>query len=118
PETGLDCVGLVAACLREIGREPFAPSGYGLRNRTIDRWISCARRSGLAEVADAPLPGDIALVSPAVAQHHLIIIDHDWRAIHAHAGLRRVVSEPLGHAFLSIIHWRLLPRKEAGLWRH
>lgn len=116
PATGLDCVGLVAECLSAIGREPLVPTGYGLRNRTIEQWLTCATRSGLGEVSGDFRPGDIALVSPGAGQHHLIVIGPGGHAVHAHAGLRRVVSQPFSRDFRRIIHWRLLPRKEKGRW--
>ncbi|QIQ85241.1 hypothetical protein [Erythrobacter sp.] len=111
PATGLDCVGLVAACLSATGREPLVPDGYALRNHSIERWIHCAKRSGLEPVSTSPEPGDIVMTSPAASQHHLMVVEHGRRAIHAHAGLRRVVSEPLPDRFDPIIQWRLSPRK-------
>lgn len=111
PATGLDCVGLVAFCLSAAGREPLVPAGYALRNHSIERWIACAEQSGLERVSASPEPGDIVLISPAASQHHLMVIEPGRRAIHAHAGLRRVVSEPLSNRLEPIIHWRLSPRK-------
>jgi cell wall-associated NlpC family hydrolase len=113
PATGLDCIGLVAACLAAIGREPAPPSGYRLRNRRIEPWLSCAQHSGFEIVSIPPLPGDIALVSPAAGQHHLVVIENARAMIHAHAGLRRVVREPISGGFTPIIHWRLGPRQGA-----
>jgi len=113
PETGLDCVGLVAACLTRIGRVPLTPSGYRLRNRTIEKWLDCAERSGLERVPGPLLPADIVLVSPAAGQHHLLIIEHAGRVIHAHAGLGRVVSQPIDDHLRKIMQWRLASRKEA-----
>lgn len=111
PATGLDCVGLVAVCLAAAGREPLAPVGYALRNHSIERWIACAERSGLERLSGSPAPGDIVMVSPAASQHHLMIIEHGRRVIHAHAVLRRVVSQPIPDCLEPIIHWRPSPRK-------
>ena len=46
-ETGLDCVGLVIACLGEIGVRTEGPAGYSLRNLNVERWLGFARRAGL-----------------------------------------------------------------------
>ncbi|KPP94115.1 hypothetical protein [Erythrobacter sp. HL-111] len=113
PATGLDCIGLVAACLAAIGREHFAPVGYGLRNRSIDGLLDCAVRSGFVPVSGPLRPGDIALVGPAPGQHHLLVIEQPRAVIHAHAGLRRVVREPVAGELDRIMHWRLGPREGA-----
>jgi hypothetical protein len=113
PLTGLDCVGLVAACLTRIGREPLIPSGYRLRNSSLGKWLECAEGSGLGRVHGCRFPGDVILVSPAAGQHHLLIQECADRAIHAHAGLRKVVSQPIDDHLDIIMQWRLVPRKEA-----
>ncbi|MBE5073812.1 peptidoglycan endopeptidase [Erythrobacteraceae bacterium E2-1 Yellow Sea] len=93
-ETGLDCVGLVAASLELIGRKPVMPIGYGLRNSEIDRFLNSASGSGLLPIERTPQAGDLLLVLPGPGQHHLLIAENANSFIHAHAGLRRVVRMP------------------------
>ena len=107
PAVGLDCVGLVVECLRTIGRKPSAPSGYRLRNSCIDHWLEEAKRSSLYEVAGAICPGDILLCATGPAQHHLMIATHNAWVVHAHAGLRRVVLQPLAREMHLLRQWRL-----------
>ena len=113
PSYGLDCIGLVAASLEAIGRKPAVPQGYRLRNTSINRWLYDAKKSGFIETSGTIRAGDILLVRPGPAQHHLIIAVSGTEAIHAHAGLRRVVSSPLANELLIAKHWRLIvPNKE------
>ncbi|MEM7688582.1 MAG: hypothetical protein AAF291_06145 [Pseudomonadota bacterium] len=107
PVLGMDCVGLLVASLRAIGARAVDPVGYALRNRKIDRWLECADQSGLMRVS-APLElGDVMLVSPGPLQHHILIADTSETAIHAHAGLRRVVRQPLATDERIQARWRL-----------
>ncbi|MCB5425234.1 C40 family peptidase [Altererythrobacter sp. CC-YST694] len=113
PATGLDCVGLVHAALAAIGREAPAPCDYGLRNRDISRPLGFLSKAGLAQTSAPPLPGDVLLVEPGPLQHHLLILGEDGAVIHAHAGLRRVVSTPWPStepAPWPVLHrWRMIP---------
>ena len=93
PARGLDCLGLVLAALEAIGRPARAPTDYRLRRLEIERFLTAAAAAGLAETARAPEPGDILLLRPGPAQHHLLIAAPDG-LIHAHAGLGRVVLTP------------------------
>jgi cell wall-associated NlpC family hydrolase len=109
PASGLDCIGLVAASLAAMGRTPMPPQGYSLRNLSIQRWLGHAMRSGL-EPADGPVQrGDVLLVQPSAVQHHLLIASDPAHVVHAHAGLRRVVRQPLAHCAIISAHWRLAP---------
>ncbi|MEM8724612.1 MAG: NlpC/P60 family protein [Pseudomonadota bacterium] len=110
PLTGLDCVGLVAASLEAIGIQPSAPRGYHMRNASIEQWLDCARRSGLEPSDDQSRIGDIVLVAPGPGQSHLLIVDSPKSVIHAHAGLRRVVCQPLDHSLKPNSSWRVMPR--------
>lgn len=103
--SGLDCVGLVSAALTMIGREPLSLGGYSLRNSSIDHWMADAARSGLVRITGQVQLGDVLLISPSPLQHHLMIAGGASRVIHAHAGLRRVVREPLP-AIAAAAHWR------------
>ncbi|BDI59641.1 NlpC/P60 family protein [Qipengyuania nanhaisediminis] len=105
--SGLDCVGLVEASLRAIGRTPVPPRGYQLRNRDCVRWFGCARQSGFVHASGEWRAGDLLVFSPSPAQLHLAIAEQSDTIIHAHAGLKRVVREPAGRAMALMSHWRL-----------
>lgn len=107
PATGLDCVGLVHAAIAAVGGHPVAPSGYGLRNLTIDRWLPFAPQSGLLPTGGEIRSGDVLLVGIGFAQHHLVIAADAERVVHAHAGLRRVVCQPRDPAWQVCAAWRL-----------
>ena len=106
PSTGLDCVGVVAVALSDGKRPIVAPTGYALRNRSIADRLDCAARAGLIDVDGSVAPGDILLVRPGPGQHHLLVAAADNRFIHAHAGLRRVVSLPGPLPWPAPRHWR------------
>ena len=88
PQSGLDCVGLIAFAYDRAD----VPTGYSLRGGTPEGWAAlldgfAARRAGAAEA------GDILLLHAGPAQFHLGL----WSGtslIHADAGLRRVVELP------------------------
>ena len=108
PATGLDCVGLITVSLQAIGERPECPKGYRLRNSSIDAWLTAASRSGLTSVKSPISAGDILLVRPGPQQHHLLIAESQSSAIHAHAGLGRVVREPLDQNPSLEEIWRLI----------
>ena len=105
PASGLDCIGLLVVSLQAIGAPVDPPVGYAIRNRAIDRWLEHAARSGLIEAAGAIRPGDVLLTRPGPAQHHIMIAEHAGAAIHAHAGLRRVVRQRLSPSMELAAHW-------------
>lgn len=112
PATGLDCIGLVHASLAAIGHRPVAPHGYGLRNIQIDQWLDCAGGSGL-EPASGPIrPDEVLLVALGYGQHHLMITSARDIIVHAHAGLRRVVAQPLRSDIQVSARWRIGATKE------
>ena len=92
---GLDCVGLVAAALARSGRSVSVPAGYGLRNADIADFLPFATLAGLKPCDSDPIRGDVLLLRPGPAQHHLAIATAPDMIVHAHAGLRRIVSQPL-----------------------
>ena len=112
PATGLDCVGVVSAALAMIGVRAIVPSGYGLRNSEVQHWLPLAQRAGLVAVSGPVRPGDILLIALDYAQHHLAVAAGTQRVIHAHAGLRRVVLQPLDPAWQVCAIWRLAPPSE------
>jgi cell wall-associated NlpC family hydrolase len=107
PRRGLDCVGLVAASLAEIGRPAFAPVGYRLRQVAIERFLGAAARSGLVGTAGPAEPGDVLLLRLGPVQHHLVIAATAGGFVHAHAGLGRIVLTPPPLEWLAEHHWRL-----------
>jgi cell wall-associated NlpC family hydrolase len=107
PERGLDCVGLVLAALEAAGRPARVPP-YRLRMREIGGLVAAAGDAGLVEAAGPLRPGDVLLVRPGPAQHHLAIAGGGGGFIHAHAGLRRVVLTPAPLPWTEDRRWRLL----------
>lgn len=109
PATGLDCVGLVVAALAATGAFPHAPTGYGLRNLSVDHWLHFAARSGLVPSPGLIHAGDVLLISLKHCQHHLAIAANGTSVIHAHAGLRQVVLQPLESTWRVCAKWRAAP---------
>ncbi|MEO0462315.1 MAG: NlpC/P60 family protein [Pseudomonadota bacterium] len=107
PRTGLDCVGLVLISLHKIGRPYSDFSGYGLRNLSIGRFLEEVAPAGLTVAQGALHSGDVLLLKPGPAQHHLAIVGGGRTIIHAHAGLRRVVRQPLDASITPLAQWRL-----------
>lgn len=107
PRYGLDCVGLVACSLAGAGISAAAPANYALRNADISDALLFAGRAGLALCPHPLQAGDIVLTKPGPAQHHLAIMGRDKQFIHAHAGLRRIVSAPAPLPWPTVLHWRV-----------
>lgn len=112
PATGLDCVGLVSAALATSGMRAVVPTGYGLRNLDIAQWLPLARQSGLVPAPGAIGAGEVLLIALTHCQHHLVIAADAATVIHAHAGLRRVVLQPLDPAWQIAAKWRFAPQRE------
>lgn len=112
PAFGLDCVGLVAVSLEAIGYKVIAPRGYRLRNSSIAIWMELAPQNGFYAVNGPIRTGDVLLTAPGPAQSHLMIACDGSRAVHAHAGLRRVVDQPLDANLRLVAHWRLKSRNK------
>ena len=107
PATGLDCIGVAACALDRAGGRSFAPSVYTLRNLGIDRFLGAVTRSGFEGAAGVFLRGDLVMVSPGPAQHHLLVALGKDRFVNAHAGLRQVVVQRRNDAWPTLYHWRL-----------
>jgi cell wall-associated NlpC family hydrolase len=116
PATGLDCLGLVGRALEDCGRSVRYPQGYRLRNTDIAPWLGFAARNGLRSCADPVRRGDVLLMQPGPAQHHLLIALGDTRFVHAHAGLRRVVIQHFPSPQPPLAQWRLDPDPEQ-IWQ-
>src|SRR5687768_3745618 len=82
PERGVDCVGLVMAALEAVGRRVRVPA-YRLRMRDIGGLVAAASDAGLAEVSGPVMAGDVLLVRPGPAQHHLVIAGREGGFVHA-----------------------------------
>ncbi len=115
--TGLDCVGLVAAAYRVAGFMPATvPDRYRLAGPAAAVAQDWLLASGLRPVRDAVRPGDVALLdmggvdrggARGRAQLHLMLLAPD-AAIHAHAGLRRVVVMPGSAPGTLLGRWRVV----------
>lgn len=110
PERGLDCVGVLAFCLESIGRHPRLPLHYRLRRTCMCEFAQAATEVGLTPADGTIASGDVLVVRPGPAQFHAGIIGLGGSLIHAHAGLRRVVSNPAPLPWPVEHHWRLSPQ--------
>ncbi len=90
PETGLDCVGVVAVL---YGWSGVAPDDYALRNSLSSRWVQLLDELAVRRGESQPRAGDIVLLHVGPAQYHVGVWTGDG-LIHADAGLRRVVEMP------------------------
>lgn len=106
PETGLDCLGVLAFALAEIGCAAAIPDAYRLRSRLPADMDGKALACGFVPAEGPVLAGDVLLVRPASCQLHFIVAASRGRYIHAHAGLGRVIASET-----------LPPWPVAGRWR-
>lgn len=107
PVTGFDCLGLVLACLDAAGRPLATLPTYGLRNADIAALLGLSVREDVVTGTFPCQPGDILLVQPGPAQHHLLLAAGPRSFIHAHASLRCVVETPFPSPWPIQRHWRL-----------
>lgn len=108
PDTGLDCVGLLAASLAAIGRAAPLPNGYRLRARSLPGVEAAAQTCGFLPASGGIRAGDVLLVRPGPCQFHLVIAATHGRFVHAHAGLKRVVMLDRLPDWRPAGHWRLI----------
>jgi cell wall-associated NlpC family hydrolase len=87
-DTGLDCVGLVAAALAAEN----VPRDYALRGGSAARLAAELAKAGLRP-AESARAGDVLAMRAGPAQLHLGIFTGAG-LIHGDAGLRRVVERP------------------------
>ena len=107
PAFGLDCVGVVIASLRAIGRDPVLARPYRLRTLSIEPFLELARQQGAQAATGATEAGDVLLVRPGPGQHHLLVAADAVHFVHAHAGLRRVTLTPAPLPWTPVRRWRL-----------
>ena len=100
PETGLDCIGVVAAAI-ETER---VPRDYALRGGSVARLSAGLKAAGLREVA-MMRAGDVLVMAAGPAQLHLGIFTGTG-LIHGDAGLRKVVERPAPVPWPIIQIWR------------
>lgn len=95
-DTGLDCVGLVLLALHHAGITQRDIPLYQLRNRSIALQLEAVSASAFLQLDPGAThcAGDIILCHCGPAQHHLLVATGRDSFVHAHAGLRRVVSQP------------------------
>ncbi|MBT0667768.1 C40 family peptidase [Novosphingobium profundi] len=110
PSTGLDCLGLIAAALARCGHGIVLPGRYELRSSHPLEDEAYLAPAGLVRADGREAAGDIELLRVSPGQFHAAILTGRARdAIHAHAGLRRVVEAPLPSSWRSLERWRLPP---------
>ncbi len=108
PETGLDCIGVLAAALAATGRAAPLPNGYRLRARRLPELSGFAASCGFTPAQGPCEPGDAVLVRAGPCQFHLAVTVRGGGFVHAHAALGRVVLSD-GPLPWPIIHrWRLI----------
>lgn len=92
-ESGVDCVGLVAAVLERAGIIVPPLPRYAMRNLTTAQFAPLIKQLSLASVNGPLSAGDILVLKPAPAQLHLGIMT-SCGLIHADARLGKVVLSP------------------------
>jgi murein DD-endopeptidase / murein LD-carboxypeptidase len=103
---GVDCVGVVAACLLEAGHHVETPTCYRIRGDFEKRAQVFFADARFQNVNDASwVAGDVLMFRPAARQIHLAVLAQGG-AVHAHMGLGRVVLTPLPLPYDQIAQWR------------
>ena len=101
---GVDCLGLVLASVHAAGGPLLKAGGYALRNIDTQRFLPLSAQAGFLPCSwtgEEKADGDVWLLRTGPALNHCAILDGD-SLIHAHAGLRRVVRQPIPN------DWQLL----------
>lgn len=111
PATGLDCVGVVACAFDGAGISFELPQGYHLRNASISGFLRMIEGPELQRAAHPIRPGDVILVMPGPAQHHLLVAENEQSFIHAQASLRRVVRTTGALPWQVEMIWRIASNK-------
>ncbi len=103
PGTALDCVGVALLAAGAAGCRVDVPF-YTLSGDHETRLDAAIAAIGCTPVLTA-CPGDLLVVAPAAARRHLAVVT-ERGAVHAHAGLGRVVEGPLDPAWTPVAVWR------------
>lgn len=101
PGLALDCVGLVLAA---GGIQAAVVPAYALGGEYQHLLDETLHAAGCRKVS-SPLPGDILVLEPAPRLRHLAIMTPSG-AVHAHAGIGRVVEGPLYPGWSQLAAWR------------
>lgn len=109
PQSGLDCIGLLADALAAAGFARHIPANYGLRGQFEQKACTFFETVEFETVDTGrpASPGNFALVAIAPRQLHFII-HVDGGFVHAHAGLRRVVLTPGNPSWPLLGRWRYI----------
>lgn len=107
PETGLDCAGLVLCALERIGRPLPPPAAYSRHWQDLDGISMQAKAAGLVSASPIRRTGDVLIMRVSSIQLHVLIAASGSSAIHAHAGLGRVVLSPIPADWSVAVHLRL-----------
>lgn len=83
---------------------------YSLRNSDIRGLLEDAEASGLIPSQGCAVPGTVVLFDLGAGQHHLAIAIGDECFVHAHAGLRKVVSGKIDPSWKTAATWRFPKR--------
>lgn len=100
---GLDCVGVALIAAAAAGRAITSPP-YALGGDHEARLDAALAGFGWTPVA-VPRPGDLLVLAPGAQRRHLAIATSRG-AVHAHAGLGRVVEGPVDPAWTLVAAWR------------
>lgn len=108
PATGLDCIGVLAASLRDAGMPAPLPTGYSLRSRSIAGLEAIAVQCGFGLATDTAEAGDVVLARPNACQFHLLVALGPDLFVHAHAGIGRVILSAWPQDWRIAGHFRLI----------
>lgn len=106
PATGVDCVGLVLLSLQAVEISIAGAPAYTIRQIGAAIPETLIEKAGFVRAGGEVRPGDLLLTRPGPAQLHLLIAVRDQCAIHAHAGLGRVVATPMPLPWPIVRKWR------------
>lgn len=102
---GLDCIGVALIAASASGLGPFVAPTYAMGGDHEAEIDAALARLGCAAVACAEA-GDILVCAPAPKRRHLAVVTSSG-AVHAHAGLGRVVEGPIDPGWSIVGAWRL-----------
>lgn len=106
--TGLDCVGVVVQALAATACKFDVPTGYRMRGDHLALALDHFDGGQFVRVdAAQPKAGDVQLCQVGVRQLHFAVLTR-CGAVHAHAGLRRVVLTPLPLPWPVLGQWRYI----------
>lgn len=117
PQTGLDCLGLVAAALLACSFRGCVPASRTLRRRGDWQADAVALSAGFVPAPGAIARGDVLLIRCSPIQPHVVVAASDGLFVHAHAGLGKVVLGPADPAWRIAGRWRLPELSEEPLWQ-